>query len=61
MLSLSLRYLVFFSIAILLAAANSANACSCGPRPSVLESFEQSDEVVIVRAIAVEKSENTEN
>lgn len=61
MLSLSLRYLVFFSIAILLAANDTANACSCGPRPSVLDSFEKSDEVVILRAISVEKVENRED
>src|SRR6185369_7800509 len=60
MLSLSLRYLLFFSVASLLAAANSVNACQCGPRPSVLDSFEESDEVVIIRAISVEKVENTE-
>jgi hypothetical protein len=60
MLSLPLRYLLFFSVALLLAATNTVNACSCGPRPSVLDSFDSSDEVVIVRAISIEKAEDTE-
>ena len=30
-------------------------ACSCGPTPSVLQSFEWADVVVIVRVISVEK------
>jgi hypothetical protein len=58
----SLRYLIFvvFFFALLLTATKTANACSCGPRPTVLEAFEQSDEVVILRAISVEKVQNTE-
>jgi len=57
----SLRYLLFavFSVALLLTATRTANACSCGPRPNVLQAFEQSDEVVILRAISVEKAEDT--
>lgn len=47
------------SFAFLL-SAQTANACSCGARPTVLESFDESDEVVIVRALSVEKVENTE-
>ena len=59
----SLRCLAFsvFSIAVLLALTNSANACSCGARPSVLDEFEHSDEVVILRAISVEKVAKAEN
>ena len=62
MISLSLRCLLFlvFSTALILAVTKTANACSCGPRPTVLESFEGSDEVVIVRAISVEKVEAKE-
>src|SRR6185369_14767767 len=62
MLSSSLRYLLFavFSLALLLITTKTANACSCGPRPTVLEAFERADEVVILRAISVEKVENTE-
>ena len=57
MISLSLRCLLFsvFSTALILAATTTANGCSCGPRPTVLESFERSDEVVLTRAISVEK------
>jgi hypothetical protein len=57
-----LRCLLFsvFSLALLLTATKTANACSCGPQPTLLESFEDSDEVVILRAIAVDKFENTE-
>ena len=47
--------------ALLLLTAQSAFACSCGPRPSLLESFDYSDEVVIVRAVSVEKVENALN
>ena len=62
MISLFLRCLLFsiFSTALILAATKTANACSCGPRPSVLESFEESDEVVIARAVSVEKVQEKE-
>lgn len=61
MLASSLRCLLssVFSVALLLAITNSANACTCGPRPTVLDSFEDSDEVVIARVISVEKVETT--
>lgn len=54
----SLRYLLFsvFSVAVLLTATINANACLCGQRPPVLDAFEQSDEVVILRAVSVEKA-----
>ena len=63
MKSLSLRCLLFltFSIALILAVTETANACSCGPRPTVLQSFEESDEVVIVRAVSVEKVQDKED
>ena len=63
MLSSSLRCLLVsvFSVGLLLAFTNNANACTCGPRPTVLDSFEGSDEVVIVRAISVEKVENKDD
>lgn len=62
MQSLSLRCLLFlvFATALLLASTNIANACSCGPRPTVLEAFDGSDEVVILRAISVEKAQLVE-
>ena len=53
--------LTLFSISLLLIASQSASACSCGPRGSVLDSFEASDEVVILRVISVEKAENTDD
>lgn len=58
----SLRYLLclVFSIALLLTMSKTANACLCGQRPPVLDALEQSDEVVILRAISVEKAEGTE-
>lgn len=61
-MSLSLRCLLFllFSTALILAVTKTANACSCAPRPTVLDSFEGSDEVVIVRAVAVEKVQDKE-
>lgn len=63
MQSRPLRCLVYsvFSIALLLCFTKITNACSCGPRPSVLASFEESDEVVILRAISVEQGEETED
>ncbi|HZE68938.1 MAG TPA: carboxypeptidase-like regulatory domain-containing protein [Pyrinomonadaceae bacterium] len=62
MLSRSLQWLLLsiFSCAFLLSTAQTASACSCGPRPTVLESFDESDEVVIVRVISVEKVEDTD-
>jgi Carboxypeptidase regulatory-like domain len=53
--------LTLFSVSLLLIAHQSANACSCGPRGSVLDSFDGSDEVVVSRVMSVEKAENTEN
>src|SRR5690606_31838121 len=46
--SLSLCILVLLSF-------QEASACSCGPRPNVLESFERSKNVVVVKAVEVEK------
>ena len=52
--------LSMLSCVFLLSAAQTATACSCGPRPTVLDSFEKSDEVVIVKVLSVEKAEDTE-
>lgn len=62
MKSLSFHCLLFLicSTALILTVTKPANACSCGPRPTVLDSFEGSDEVVIVRAVAVEKVQDKE-
>ena len=56
------RYLLLtlFSISLLFIASQSTKACSCAARGSVLESFEESDEVVILRVLSVEKGEDTE-
>jgi hypothetical protein len=40
--------------------SRTVSACSCGPRPTVLDAFETVDEVVIVRVLSVEKAEDTE-
>jgi len=57
-----LRYLLvsIFSFAFLIGMVQTANACQCGPRPTVLDAFDAADEVVILRAISVEKAEDTE-
>jgi hypothetical protein len=58
----SSQYLLLsiLSCAFLLSAAPTATACSCGPRPTVLDEFEESDEVVTVRVLSVEKGEDTD-
>lgn len=59
------RFLHYLLLSILLCAfllstSQTASACSCGRRSTVLEEFDESDEVVIVRAISVEKVESTD-
>ncbi|HKU74916.1 MAG TPA: hypothetical protein VJR02_13470 [Pyrinomonadaceae bacterium] len=63
MLPHSFRYLVLslVSFAFLLGMAGTVSACSCAQRPTVMDAFEASDEVVILRAVSVEKAANTEN
>ncbi len=53
--SSQLVFLSILSCAFLLSAAQTANACSCGVRPNVLEAFDESDEVVIGKVLSVEK------
>ena len=53
-------FLAIFSCALIAGAVQTAYACSCGPKPTVLDAFDSSDEVVILRAISVEKAEDTE-
>ena len=57
MASSTFRCLLFsiFSLALLLSASQTASACSCGVRPTVLDALEQADEVIIARAISVDK------
>lgn len=45
------------SLAAALVSARAAHACSCGRTPTVLDSFEGSDVVVVARAVSVEKTE----
>ncbi|HKP36926.1 MAG TPA: SpaA isopeptide-forming pilin-related protein [Pyrinomonadaceae bacterium] len=54
-----LRFLLPLTI-FLFASSNVANACSCGRRPTVLDSYDGSDVVVITRLLSVEKVANTE-
>ena len=53
-------FLSIFSGALILGLVQTAKACSCGGSPTVLDSFDYSDEVVLLRAIGVEKAEDTE-
>ena len=50
-------FVPFFLMAIcaLFCGPRQVNACSCGARPTVLDAFDRSDEVVIARAVSVEK------
>ena len=45
---------------ILLLSSRTAEACSCGPKPTVLDAFNHSEVVVIVSAVSVEKAEPKE-
>jgi len=62
MLSRSRKRFVFAPLFLLafVVGIESARACSCGPRPTVLDSYNQSDVVVILRVLSVEKAENTD-
>jgi hypothetical protein len=51
--------LTILSCAFLLSATQTVYACSCGPTPTVLDSFDQAQRVVIVRVLSVEKGEDT--
>lgn len=43
-------------VIVFLAPTHAANACSCGPVPTVLDSYDGSNVVVIARAVSVEKA-----
>jgi hypothetical protein len=53
----SLRYAMrgFWIVAVLTVSFKIVLACSCGPKPTVLDSYEWADAVVIVRVISVDK------
>lgn len=46
---------LFLLVCTFLVTSQTVVACSCGPRPTVLDSFDRSDVVVIVRVLSVEK------
>lgn len=48
--------LLLFAL-LFLGALHTAQACSCGRQPTVLDSYDGSDVVVIARAVSVEKAE----
>jgi hypothetical protein len=48
---------LLLALALLPLAAREARACSCGPTPTVLDSYERADVVVVTRAVSVERSE----
>lgn len=55
------RTLIVMLLGVLFfSATQTAKACSCGPRPAVLDAFERAEEVVIVRVLSVEKTKDTE-
>jgi hypothetical protein len=49
--------LLLLALALLPLAAREARACSCGPKPPVLDAFERADYVVVLRVVSVERSE----
>ena len=49
--------LLLLALALLTLAARDARACSCAPKPTVLDAFEHAEHVVVLRAVSVEKSE----
>ncbi|HEX7333945.1 MAG TPA: hypothetical protein VF290_20745 [Pyrinomonadaceae bacterium] len=52
------RYLFLpFFLLIFLLSMQTAEACSCGGKPTVLEDFNESDVVVVATAVSVEKAE----
>jgi Carboxypeptidase regulatory-like domain len=62
MLSRCWKQFTFLSLCslILLSGNQIARACSCMPRPPVLDSYDESDVVVILRALSVEKVKDTD-
>jgi hypothetical protein len=48
--------ILIFIAALLLGVVQNANACQCLARPTVLDEFESSDEVVILRFTSVERA-----
>jgi len=55
MLCRHLKFLPLFLLFFLM-AVRTAEACTCGPTPTVLESFNHADVVVVVTVVSVEKA-----
>jgi len=53
--------IAFLLFGFLLFTTKSVKACTCGPKPTVLDSFEMSQDVIIAEIIAVEKSKDDDN
>ncbi|MDQ4120803.1 MAG: carboxypeptidase regulatory-like domain-containing protein [Acidobacteriota bacterium] len=51
----------FLPLLFLFFCVKVALACSCRERPTVLESFEESDEVVVLKALSIEKIKEDED
>ncbi len=62
MFSRSCKYLLPFLLLVapFFGICQTVRACTCGPRPTVLDSYDQSDTVIIARAISVEKAVDTD-
>src|SRR4029079_11371053 len=58
--SSQLLFITILFAALSFTAMQTAKACSCGPRPTVLDAFDTSEEVVIARVLSVEKVTDTE-
>src|SRR5262245_57918701 len=56
------KYLLFYPLcfSVLIIAQHKALACSCAARPTVLDSYEGSDVVIIARLMSVEKVQDTD-
>lgn len=53
-------FLLFLAAAFLLCGAKTAEACSCGPLPTVLDSFQGAQDVIIAEVTAVEKTSESD-
>jgi hypothetical protein len=63
MLSRCCKHFLFLLLClfVLLIARDSVRACSCGPRPTVLDSYDSSDVVIITRLLSVERAKDTDD
>lgn len=61
--SMKLKHLAsaFFLCALITVAADVTLACSCGPAPPVLDSFERAHAVVLARVVSIDLYKNQDN